>query len=125
MNTHLKSAALLLSLPVLINGAVSYFLFTLDVESDFYGYAAGAFLHLIFVFLWLRNSGSYQGLHALSLTKKVYRDLVVKGVLFAVVCFGGYAALTFNLLYFTVAFSFGIIINIIVEIWYYGHNSIE
>jgi hypothetical protein len=85
---------------------------------EFKGYISGTILSMIFSILWVMMVRRVSFSNPMVLFSLSLGSFPIKIVVFAVFAFGGLLLFQMNQMYFGMAFLFGTVVNLLVEVWF-------
>lgn len=119
MEVKAKKAVFLMCIPVAFNAAVSVYLFQGGVTPAFQGYVTGTVLSAVFSFFWIWQVKKGIASNPMVMLKVTFWGFLLKLSVLALVTFGGYKLVSFNRVYFAAAFLAGVVLSLLVEVWFY------
>lgn len=119
MEVKVKKAVFLMCIPAVINTAVSVFLFLKGNNAVFQGYVTGTVLSAIFSFFWIWQVKKGIVSNPMVMLKVTFWGFLLKLSVLMLVTFGGYRLVPFDRVYFAIAFLIGILLTVLVEVWFY------
>ncbi len=118
MEKKFKIAVILMFVPVIINAAATVFVHQNRSAAEFAGYFAGMILSFSFSIAWVILARKVSLSNIMVLFTVSLGSFPVKILVFAAFVFGGYFIFHFNQLFFGIAFLFGTVASLLVEVWF-------
>lgn len=115
---RIKKAIILLSIPAVINIAMSVSCYFIRSEQEFVGYLSGTILSLIFSLTWIWMIRKFSLTNILVIIAISMGILPVKFIVFAAFAFGGLYLFHMDKLFFAYSFLFGTFVGLLIEVWF-------
>jgi len=118
MQNKIKLAVFLMSIPVILNVIGCFLSFFGFGQLQFIGYLTGTLLSMFFSIIWILILKKVADTNAMALFAYSLGSFPVKLILFAIFALTGHYVLKMSLLFFGIAFLFGVVSSLIIEVWF-------
>jgi len=125
MEKKYKAAVALNCIPALVNLVVSGYVFFNFTGLQFAGYLTGTILGILLSIMWLMQVRKAFGSHAIKLLKITFKGFFVKFIVFIIFIFGVYNLVIFSRTFFAISFFIALLLNAIIELWFYASLTKE
>jgi hypothetical protein len=119
MIDQFKKVKYLLLIPTVINTAVSVYCFFEKTAFQFQGYLAGTILSVVLSYIWIWQVQRGARSNTMVLLKLTFFGFLIKLLIFVVIVYSGFVILSYDKVYFAMAFLLGTISSVFIEIWFY------
>lgn len=118
MEKKFKIAVVLMMVPAILNGVATLYLAQHRSVGDSGGYLAGAVLSFAFSIAWVILARKVSLSNLMTLFTVSLGAFPVKILVFGIFAFGGYFIFQINQLFFGIAFLFGTVTSLVIEVWF-------